>query len=135
MPRLSDTLADMNVHGRPHDGPHDEPDPELIADITPDVMRCLAVWKFFEELDDRLCPADQSAAREERGGTFAISEAILRALGRDAEEFSDIFDVLRAQGGFCDCEILYNVSQENRLKAEYWRAQAAKLESPDTQSE
>ena len=28
------------------------------------------------------------------------------------------------QGGFCDCEVLYNVLDESRLKAEYWTARA-----------
>jgi hypothetical protein len=124
----------MDVHGRHTPDPFDESDRDLIAAITPDVMKCLAKWKFFEALDDRLCPADESKVRERCAGNYAISEAILHALGRDDMEFADIFDVLRAQGGFCDCEILYNVMQENRLKSEYWRAQYTKLESQDTQS-
>ena len=125
----------MNIHGGHTPSPCDELDPELIAVITPHVMKCLAKWKFFEELDDRLCPADPSKSRERCGGNYAIAEAILRSLGRDAAEFADIFGVLRAQGGFCDCEILYNASPENRLKSEYWRTQAASLESPDTRSQ
>lgn len=28
------------------------------------------------------------------------------------------------QGGFCDCEILYNVVENGRLKAEYWTARS-----------
>ena len=120
----------MNVHEGRIPNPSDELDSALIADITPDVMECLVKWKFFEALDDRLCPADPSTARERCGGNYATAETILRSLGRDAAEFADIFGVLRAQGGFCDCEILYNVSPENRLKSEYWRAQAAKNESP-----
>src|ERR1700681_4114623 len=105
---VSDTLAPMSVHGRHAPDPLDEADPKLIANITPDVMKCQAKWKFFEELDDRLCPADQSKDRERCAGNYVISEAILRSLGNDADEFADIFGVLRAQGGFCDCEILYN---------------------------
>jgi hypothetical protein len=135
MPRLSDTLAVMNIHGRDAPDPLDERDRDLIADITPDVMKCLAEWKFFEELDDRLCPADQSKSREDCHGNFEISEVILRSSGRDDADFADIFGVLRAQGGFCDCEILYNVSQKNRLKSEYWRAQSARQDPPSTQSE
>jgi hypothetical protein len=125
----------MNGHGHHAPYPYDEPDSEVIAEIAPDVMRCLVQWKFFEELDDRLCPEDQLKARERCAGNYAISEAILGSLGRDDEELSDIFGVLRAQGGFCDCEILYNVSGSNRLKSEYWRAQPTKQESPSRPAE
>jgi hypothetical protein len=121
----------MNVHRGHTLNPCDKLDPELIAVITAHVMKYLAKWKFFEELDDRLCPADSSKSRERCGGNYAVAEAILSSLGRDAAEFADIFGVLRAQGGFCDCEILYNVSQQNRLKSEYWQAQAASRESSE----
>ena len=36
------------------------PDDELIADITPDVMRALTGAGVFRALDDLLCPADAS---------------------------------------------------------------------------
>ena len=36
------------------------------------------------------------------------------------------------KGGFCDCEILYNVVEESRLKAEYWQARAAGVEPPNS---
>jgi hypothetical protein len=88
-------------------------------------MKCLSNCNFFEELDDRLCPADKSIPREHCLGNFEISESILRKHGFDNEELADVFDVLRAQGGFCDCEVLYNVAETDRLKAEYWRARAA----------
>ncbi len=77
---------------------------------------------FFEELDNRLCPADQPAARPRCTGGFEISEAILRSLGFVEEDLDDIFEVMRSLGGFCDCEILYNAVGTSRLKAEYWRA-------------
>jgi hypothetical protein len=35
-----------------------------------------------------------------------------------------MFAVLRAQGACCDCEVLYNVAESSRLKAEYWKRQA-----------
>jgi hypothetical protein len=35
------------------------------------------------------------------------------------------------QGGFCDCEILYNVAEQSRLKAEYWMAKAEGLKPYD----
>jgi hypothetical protein len=39
------------------------PDSELIADITPDVMRCLSSAGVFEALDDVLCPAEVYSGR------------------------------------------------------------------------
>jgi hypothetical protein len=105
-------------------------DNELIASITPDVMRCLAGCNFFEELDNHLCPSDKSSSRECCRRDHAIAESILRSHQFDEADRADIFNVLRAQGGFCDCEILYNVAETSRLKAEYWRARAEGKEPP-----
>jgi hypothetical protein len=104
------------------------PDDDLIASITPDVMRCLDQSNFFEKLDDVLCPEDDSHPRESCSGDYRLSESILRASGFEVSDFADIFDVLRANGGFCDCEILYNASESNRLKGKYWREQARGVE-------
>jgi hypothetical protein len=35
-----------------------------------------------------------------------------------------VFHVLMAQGAFCDCEILYNIATESRLKSQYWQRKA-----------
>ena len=107
--------------------PPGEADEELIESITPNVMACLVDCRYFEELDNRLCPADKSRPREHCHGNFDISESILRKHDFDNEALSDIFDVLRAQGGFCDCEVLYNVAETNRLKTEYWRSRANEM--------
>lgn len=32
------------------------------------------------------------------------------------------FHVFMSMGGYCDCEILFNVAESSRLKAEYWLA-------------
>jgi hypothetical protein len=110
--------------------PHrlDDQDAALTAAITPDVMACLAKSRFFEELDNRLCPTDKSISPKRCRGTFEVSELILRSQGFDEAERTDIFTVLRSRGGFCDCEILYNVLKTNRLKAEYWRARGREIE-------
>jgi len=105
-----------------------DPDPDLIASITPDVMRCLDDSGFFEKLDDVLCPKDEYRSAESCSGDYELSESILRASGFEKSDFEDIFGVLRAKGGFCDCEILYNVSDSNRLKCRYWRAKARGIE-------
>lgn len=100
----------------------DSRDDELTVSITPDVMKCLTSGGFFEELDNRLSPVNTSAERQRCAGTYQVSESILRSQGFDDLAIADIFEVLAAQGGFCDCEVLYNVVETSRLKAGYWRA-------------
>ena len=106
-------------------------DSELIADITPDVMRCLSGAGVFKALDDVLCPADGSHPRRPCHGDYRHSRAVLLARGFGEHELFDVFHVLMARGGYCDCEILYNAVEESRLKAEYWRARADEIEPYD----
>jgi hypothetical protein len=101
-----------------------DPDDDLIASITPDVMGCLQRSKFFEKLDDILSPSDGSQPLDSCLGNYKLSESVLRASGFDSLDLTDIFDVLKSQGGFCDCEILYNAAESSRLKANYWRSRA-----------
>jgi hypothetical protein len=105
-------------------------DNELIASITPDVMKCLVRSGFFEKLDDLLCPREDSHQREGCRGNYKLSESVLLASEFERTDMDDIFGVLRSQGGCCDCEILYNVAESSRLKAEYWRSRAERLENP-----
>jgi Protein of unknown function (DUF2695) len=90
----------------------------------PDVMRYLANCGYFEELDNHLCPSEQAIAPESCHGDYRISLEILQPYGLTEMDKADIFSVLQAQGGFCDCEVLYNVAETSRLKANYWRAVA-----------
>jgi hypothetical protein len=103
---------------------------ELIASITPDVMKCLVRSRFFEKLDDLLCPKDDSHQREGCLGDYKLSESVLLASGFKRTDLDDIFGVLRSIGGCCDCELLYNVAESSRLKTEHWRNRAEGLENP-----
>jgi Protein of unknown function (DUF2695) len=87
----------------------------FISSITPDVM------------NDVLCPADGSPADESCGGDYTLSKSILQAAGFDPAHLSDIFSVLGALGGCCDCEILYNVAESSRLKAKCPRSRVREL--------
>jgi hypothetical protein len=91
-------------------GPHHD----LIASITSDVMKCLQRSKFFEKLDDILSPSDGSQPQEVCSENYKLSEAIVRESGLEFSDFAGIFNVLRSQGGFCDCEVLYNASDSSR---------------------
>jgi hypothetical protein len=100
------------------------PDEEVIDEITPDVMKCLNGARFFELLDDVMCPQQPVRQRAQCWGDNRNSRPILLNQGFKEDEFFDVFHVLMRQGGFCDCEILYNAAAQSRLKAEYWIARS-----------
>jgi hypothetical protein len=100
------------------------PDEQLIRDITDDVTRCLVGSGFFRRLDDSMCPADDSQTPHPCHGDFRHAKAALAASGFNPEEYFDVLHVLMAEGGYCDCEILYNTAPDNRLKARYWSKRA-----------
>jgi Protein of unknown function (DUF2695) len=110
-------------------------DPEVVELIAPDVMRVLDNLHFFQRLDDLLSPADESVNPACCRKTYELSEAILLTCDIDSSDLSDIFCVLQAQGGKCDCEILYNVSETNRLKHHYWteRSQGRTVDTKHSQ--
>jgi hypothetical protein len=108
-----------------------EHDAESINAIAPDVLQVLARRLFFQLLDDQMSPADGTEKRLRCDGTYAISTPLLERLGFEAEEIPEIRQVLLSKGGCCDCEILFNVAEESRLKSEYWRAKAAKTGQGD----
>jgi hypothetical protein len=127
---LSDTeWFELAPGERPEDLEY--PDGDLIADITPDVMRALLGAGVFAALDDSLCPEDPARARQQCHGDYRHARAVLLARGFSEDELFDVFHVLMAQGGYCDCEILYNAVEVSRLKSEYWRARAENLEPYD----
>jgi hypothetical protein len=97
-------------------------DSDLINSITPDVMTCLRRSLFFERLDDLLFPKEDSHPREVCIGNYELSKRVLEASDFDSDDWQDIFNVLRAKGGCCDCEILYNVAESSRMKSEYWKS-------------
>jgi hypothetical protein len=104
------------------------PDDELIQSISSDVMKCLDRAKFFEKLDDILCPKASAISHSSCDGTYKLSESILLSSGFERDDLADIFGVLHSKGACCDCEILFNVADVSRLKSEYWRCQASNRE-------
>jgi Protein of unknown function (DUF2695) len=100
-------------------------DDDLISSIAPDVIKCLGRCGFFEKLDGLLSPEDDSIPAQGCDGTYKLTESILITAGFEQAELADIFGVLRSKGGCCDCEVLYNVAETSRLKANYWGSRAA----------
>jgi hypothetical protein len=54
-------------------------------------------------------------------GDFQHSKNILTDLKFSKEDQFDIFHVLMNEGGYCDCEILYNVFRDSEYSKKYWR--------------
>lgn len=98
----------------------DDPDEELIASITPDVIRALKEKGFFAALDEMFCH-NGAAEPQTCLGDFRYAKQALRLCGLEESDWSDVFHVLMGQGAFCDCEILYNAATESRLKTQYWQ--------------
>ena len=63
------------------------------------------------------------SVRSAAGTTKSLS-AYWRRQVFDSDDLKDMFAVMRAEGACCDCEVLYNVAESSRLKAEYWKHQA-----------
>jgi hypothetical protein len=118
---LADTVwFELAPDERPETIEH--PDQELIASIAPDVLGALQQKGLFAALDELLCPANEKSEPQECSGDFRYATRALQACGFEQSDSSDVFHVLMEQGAFCDCEILYNVANESRLKTKYWRA-------------
>lgn len=100
------------------------PDEEIIKEITPDVLEVLRKSRFFEALDDKMSPENNAISPEPCHGDFRLTKQILEERGfsrrSEIDEVSDICHTLMFQGAYCDCEVLYNVAEESRLKAKYW---------------
>jgi hypothetical protein len=104
---------------------NDDLESDFIKDITPGVLSELERIRLFQKLDDQFCPVGVSDPTVKCGHSYAQTEKILKNAGMDSEDVEDILAVLHSLGGCCDCEILYNVAEESRLKSKYWKARAA----------
>jgi hypothetical protein len=97
-----------------------------VADIAPYVLAVLEAQNFFALLDDDFLPAHVTAPLP-CDHTFRRTDRILRQLGMNSEDVEEVTLVMIAGGACCDCEVLYNVAQESRVKAMYWKARGAGL--------
>jgi hypothetical protein len=102
---------------------------DFIASITPDVLRSLRRTGFFLKLDNLFSPDSGSVEPARCDKSFAQTIALLRSLDFDGDEVGDILTVLTHYGACCDCEVLYNVAEHSRLKANHWRQIAESLKN------
>jgi hypothetical protein len=91
------------------------PDTELIEEIKEDVLAALNRWGFVSMLDNEFIPGEIQCH-----GDFRHAKRILTSIGFDEEPQFDAFHVLMNEGGYCDCEILYNVFRETAYAKNYW---------------
>jgi Protein of unknown function (DUF2695) len=101
-----------------------ESDRGFIEAIASDVLEALRRVRFFEALDDQMCPTCPAQPRALCRGSYAISTTILTDRGFDSDAIGEVIRVLDARGAHCDCEILFNVAEDSRLKSEYWISRA-----------
>ena len=94
---------------------------EFVNGIAPDVLKVLKQIRLFELLDDRFCPTDLAQNASRCAHLFEVTSNILAESGMSGEDIRDVLDVRRSRGACCDCEVLYNVAENSRLKAKYWK--------------
>ncbi|MEI8122362.1 MAG: DUF2695 domain-containing protein [bacterium] len=108
------------------------PDENLMKQIGPDVLRAIARAGVCKALDDLMSPVDPKQPGLECQGDFRLTKRVLREKGfKEAGPVDEVFDichVLMQNGAYCDCEVLYNAAEENRLKAKYWKERAGKAQ-------
>ena len=104
-----------------------EDDDNYVEHITEDVLTVLIGKRFFEALDEQMCPVDSATRRAQCTGSYALATTVLARLRFDSDDLADILRVLAAKGAHCDCEILFNVAETSRLKTEYWTGRAGEL--------
>src|SRR5262245_25371280 len=95
-------------------------DDSYVEGIAENVLVVLTRKRFFEMLDDEMCPIDPAGQGAICRGSYDLASSVLAQLGFSSEDSADVLQVLAARGGHCDCEILFNVAETSRLKAAYW---------------
>ncbi len=99
------------------------PDEEdFVESIAPDVLRVLRGKSFFKKLESSVFPTGV-IDHKTCDGTYARCQKILTDSGFSEDDQIDVIAVMRSMGGFCDCEIVLNVDEDSKVRAEYWRGQ------------
>jgi Protein of unknown function (DUF2695) len=97
-----------------------------VSDIAPYVLEVLEARKFFALLDEDFWPSHLTSPLA-CDHTLRRTGRILQSLGMDSEDQDEVILVVMSRGACCDCEILYNVAEESRLKARYWKSRFSGL--------
>ena len=102
----------------PNENPEDLDyhDQETIDEIKDIILSLLKDRSDFVSLLDEVFISENSKCF----GDFRHSKNILTDLKFSDQDQFDIFHVLMNEGGYCDCEILYNVFRESEYSKKYW---------------
>ena len=92
-------------------------DQETIDEIKEPILSLLKDKVGFVALLDRAFVSEDIKCF----GDFRHSKSILTDLKFSAQDQFDIFHVLMNEGGYCDCEILYNVFKDSEYSNKYWK--------------
>lgn len=92
-------------------------DQETIDEIKDIILSLLKDRSDFVSLLDEAFISENAKCF----GDFRHSKNILTDLKFSDQDQFDIFHVLMNEGGYCDCEILYNVFRESQYSKKYWR--------------
>jgi hypothetical protein len=93
-------------------------DQETIDEIKGPIISILKDKVSFVALLDKEFTSESTKCY----GDFRHSKSILTELKFSDEDQFDIFHVLMNEGGYCDCEILYNVFRDSEYSKKYWAA-------------
>lgn len=93
---------------------HDDETIESISEIIMNIIENKT--NFINKLDSSF-----TESKVECFGDFRYSKEILTEFRFTEKEQFDIFHVFMNQGGYCDCELLYNVFKESEYAKEYWK--------------
>ena len=92
---------------------HDEETIESIKETILDILKTRTT--FIKQLDNLFIEG-----RAVCSGDFRHAKQILSDLTFTTVEQFDIFHVFMSEGGYCDCEILYNTFKETEYAKKYW---------------
>jgi hypothetical protein len=91
-------------------------DQETIDEIKEPIISLLKGKTGFVALLDKVFTSEAVKCY----GDFRHSKNILTNLKFSDDDQFDVFHVLMNEGGYCDCEILYNVFRESEYSKKYW---------------
>jgi hypothetical protein len=103
----------------------DTAEDHYVANIAPNVLDSVRGSRIFESLDDLMSPADPKIQSRPCQHDYSMLMHALNCAGYSDEDREDVVLVLQSLGGCCDCEILYNVAEDSRLKSRYWKTKAS----------
>ena len=91
-------------------------DDETIDSIKETILEIIKTKTTFIEQLDNLFIENKAVCF----GDFRHAKQILTDLTFTTDEQFDIFHVFMREGGYCDCEILYNTFKETEYSKKYW---------------